>query len=441
MSTNDQTRAILNTIKASRPCLWINPGLLTAEKALESLELSRSDMMAAQKRLQRFAPVFAKLFPETAESKGIIESGLIGPLDKEQALHGLNGTVFIKADHNLPVAGSIKARGGIYAVLCEAERIGLETSLIHDTSDDYLKLISPDAAEVFSQYNILVGSTGNLGLSIGIMGSALGFRVSVHMSVEAKKWKKERLRKRGVHVVEHASDYTAACTRAREEATSDPCKIFIDDENSAELFLGYSTAALRLVHQLEERNICISDQRPLIVYLPCGVGGAPGGITFGLKHVFGDYVYCFFAEPVQAPCMTIGLITGKHDAVSVYDLGLHLHTDADGLAVSRPSRFVGRLVSSLISGCFTVNDSTLYRLLLESYSNWNLEMEPSSCAGLAGPEMLSKHSAGTEFLNHLTKTHPVHLLWTTGGSFVPSEEHKHYRSIAISKTANSVSQT
>lgn len=429
------TSSAIGKIQKAQPLFWANPGWKPVSECLDTLDLKYKDIVDAEQRLMRFAPLLKKCFPELNERDGIIESelihcpGLAAKIAEDDGLDGLSN-VYVKADHALPVAGSIKARGGIYAVLHFAEKVAIESGLMEEKFD-YSQLLEPKFRKLFGEYELSVGSTGNLGLSIGIMGSALGFRVSVHMSIEAKEWKKERLRQRGVNVVEHAFDYTAACVEARRIADANPKIHFIDDENSVELFLGYSVALLRMKKQFAEAGIKVDAEHPVFLYLPCGVGGAPGGITFAARHAFGDSAHCIFIEPVQAPCMTVGLITGKHSDSNIYDFGLTLKTDADGLAVSCPSRFVGKLMEPLLSACITLTDSDMYRYLLAMYETEGMEVEPSSSSACGGPKMLYRTDEGIGFLkNHGLPFNPAsatHVIWTTGGLFVPPEQHKAYR--------------
>ena len=380
----------------------------------------------AEEILKDYAPVLQILFPELNSVKGIIESPVLFADDMAAKLSSAEnpippGHLLIKADHLLPVSGSIKARGGIFAVLRIIDRIAKREGIF---KKDRRFTLSEEAGRIFKGYSLSVGSTGNLGLSIGIAGRAFGLSVKVHMSSDAKGWKKDLLKKIGADVIEYDEDYTAACEAARVSAQNNDSIYFIDDENSADLFLGYGVAALRLKRELEKLDIGISAEHPIFVYLPCGVGGAPGGITYALKHLYGDAVHCFFAEPVDAPAMTLGLVTGKFSGISVGDIGLSGNTCADGLAVGRPSEFVSRLMHCYLNGSYTLRDENLLEYLTLLYDTEGLRVEPSAAAGFAGPPLFFNTEEGRDYLNRrrIESEKITHIIWTTGGSMEPQGE-------------------
>lgn len=411
---------------------WFNPSITRLEEGLSYVGLGSEDIQDASQRLKRFAPYLAKAFPETAKTNGIIESEVVPISEMQSVLEReydtpIQGRLLLKKDSHLPISGSIKARGGIYEVLTHAEKLAIEAGLLTE-SDDYSKLLNEEFRDFFKRFSIAVGSTGNLGMSIGIMSAKLGFSVSVHMSADARAWKKNRLRALGVNVIEYAQDYGVAVAQGRKEAENDPTCFFIDDENSQTLFLGYSVAGERLKKQFDEKGIVVDAQHPLFVYLPCGVGGGPGGVAFGLKIAFGDNVNCIFAEPTHSPCMMLGVHTGLHDAISVQDIGIDNITAADGLAVGRASGFVGRAMERLLDGYLTISDERMYRLLGQLNEAENIQLEPSALAGMIGPIVVTKsveYRARMQF-DDTVMGNATHLVWATGGGMVPAEEMDSY---------------
>ena len=406
---------------------WINPKSGEERK----LQFSMEDIDDAEARLARFAPYIMASFPATKRRKGMIESPLTEVpklkeyLEKDAGCQ-IPGRLFVKKDSDLAVSGSIKARGGIYEALKFAEEVAIKEGML-TLEDDYSILAEDRFKELFSTYSVVVGSTGNLGLSIGIISAKLGFKVTVHMSADARQWKKDLLRSKGVTVVEYPDDYQKAVAEGRREAASDPTCHFVDDEGSQDLFLGYSVAAKRIVDQFKKAKIKCDEQHPVFVYIPCGVGGAPGGVTFGLKTLFGENIHVLFAEPTMAPCMTLGLITGLNDKICVGDIGLDGKTEADGLAVGRASNLVGDIMTTLLDGAYTIEDEKLFPYLANLKDLEGIFIEPSSCASFPGPA----HVVGAgEYLKAKgledKMENATHILWATGGSMVPKEEAESY---------------
>ncbi len=416
---------LLADILACRPVFWPNPSRRSFAEVEKRLPVGREEAEEALARLARFAPFIAVKFPETAGAGGLIESPLVETSKLKAALESLwkkriPGRMLVKMDAALPISGSIKARGGIYEVLAVAEDLAFRHSMLAP-GDNYSMLAEPRFRKFFSGFKLAVGSTGNLGLSVGIMGAALGFSVTVHMSADAQVWKKDLLRANGVIVREYADDYSFAVAQGRKEAEADPACHFVDDEASRHLFLGYAVAGLRLGAQLAGLNGRPEAGRPLYVHLPCGVGGGPGGVAFGLKLAFGDAVRCFFAEPVNAPAMLLGLYTGLHEKASSTAFGIPLQTAADGLAVGAPSALVCEMMEPLLDGLYTLEDRDLFTYLALAADCEGLKLEPSALAGVPGLLHTLEHD-----LLPGDPEKAVHIVWATGGNLVPRAQWEGY---------------
>lgn len=394
---------MIEKIKRLEEIFWIN----NKKEDYKEGEISLKEIKDAYNRFLRFKEYIKLEFNQTEKYDGLIESDIVEVNKFKKALGDHRGRLFVKKDNELAVCGSVKARGGIYEVLKIAETILIEKGIL---KEDYKIFRKKEVKDILNTYTLSVGSTGNLGLSIGIMGRHLGFKVQVHMSSDAKKWKKDLLRQKGVQVIEYDEDYSFAVKNARENALKDDSIFFIDDENSKDLFLGYSVSAFSLYEEFLKKGIDLFKVRSFNVYLPCGVGGAPGGIMYGIKSIFKDKAKCYYCEPVKAPCMLVGFYTSKHHLINTKDIIKDSLTEADGLAVTKPSGFVGRVTEKITEGFSTCKDKEMFRYLKLLYEKENIKIEPSAAVGFKAFEK-----------NPIKHDDDINLVWLTGGSMVPDE--------------------
>jgi D-serine dehydratase len=415
----ERSQAVRSSLVEGAPTFWIRETEPTHEPDVEG----HVAVLFAVERWRRFAPLLAALFAADV-ADGKIESplrevrSLVAQYSSPNAPADLGSRVLVKCDHALPLTGSIKARGGVYEVLRIAERSALRAGILRP-DQPYDVLATPAARNLFATQRIVVGSTGNLGFAVGCAARALGFHVDVHMSRDAKPWKKLRLTGIGATVIEHAADYSSAVAAAREASATLAESYFIDDERSADLFFGYSAAAAELAGQLQGIGVTIDADHPLCVYLPCGVGGAPAGVLYGLRALLGPHVWGFFAEPTAAPCMMLRLI-GMSASASVYDLGLDNRTIADGLAVARASDFAYEMIGTQMMGAYTVTDAQMLTWLAAAAGE-GMRLEPAAATGFAG----ALHAIWQLPMGPLTArlARATHIIWTTGGSLLPDAEY------------------
>ena len=96
---------------------WENNRHLPFERAKQAITITEKDIDEAEAVLKRFAPYISKVFPETSQNKGLIESPLkrierMKKILEKESGSEIPGKLLLKCDSHLPISGSIKARGG-----------------------------------------------------------------------------------------------------------------------------------------------------------------------------------------------------------------------------------------------------------------------------------------------------------------------------------------
>ena len=81
----------------------------------------------------------------------------------------------------------------------------------------------------------------------------------------------------------------------------------------------------------------------------------------------------------------------------------------------------------MLSGCFTVTDERMYRLLRQMADEEDIRLEPSALAGVPGMGYLcGAEGAGYVAAHGLRLENAAHIAWATGGSMVPPEIWRDY---------------
>lgn len=105
---------LIKKLQSGEYVFWVNDQLSTKKQTIPAVSMEM--IREAEQKLQRFSSYIKVAFPITKFSDGLIESDLKEIPHMKKLIEGrrgfaIPGTLMLKCDHALPIAGSIKARG------------------------------------------------------------------------------------------------------------------------------------------------------------------------------------------------------------------------------------------------------------------------------------------------------------------------------------------
>ena len=220
--------------------------------------------------------------------------------------------------------------------------------------------------QVSAGTTVVCSSTGNFGQAMAYAGRRRGVAVEVFVPENINPVKLARMRAFGAAVTPIGIDAAAAESFAREHASANHARIYVDDGRETAIAEGAGTIGVELLRA-----------GPFdAVVLPVGDGALITGVARWIKH-HAPNVQVVGVCASGSPCMALSWRAGEPVSTPTSD------TIAEGIAVRVPvPESVARMVA-LVDDMLLVDDDDLLGGMDLAVKTLGILLEPSAAAGLA----------------------------------------------------------
>jgi cysteine synthase A len=160
-------------------------------------------------------------------------------------------------------------------------------------------------------------TSGNTGIAISALGTALGHKVSIIMPDWMSKERKDIIRSLGAEIIEVSKEqggFTGSLKIADEIAATEP-NVFLPRQfsNNNNVLAHKISTGPEILHQLQKSGL-----RPHVFVAGVGTGGTVMGVSEAFRAVHRD-VKIHPLEPAESPTLSTGYKTGTHRIQGISD--------------------------------------------------------------------------------------------------------------------------
>jgi threonine dehydratase len=222
------------------------------------------------------------------------------------------------------------------------------------------------ASKIPPKTKLITASAGNFGQAMAYACRRREINLTVYASVNANRFKTERMRALGATVVLHGEDFDAAKIEAKRVAHEIGVRM-VEDGLDVETGEGAGTIGLELADWNEQLDS---------ILLPLGNGALACGVGRYLKHARPE----IRVVAIQSAGARAMLESWQQKRVVRFET---ISTIADGIGVRIPIPECVRDMEGVIDDGILVKDASLIEAMRLAHEHLGIVLEPSGAAGLA----------------------------------------------------------